>query len=320
VTRDAFYTQAGPAWDELSWLLGKHSLMPGELRRLGNLYRSAAADLAYARRSFPGDPIVEHLHVLVARARHRVYRRHSHRPTLRSFFARTYWRELHRRPLPLATAAVLLLVPAVLALVWARRDPGQAAALIPRSFRSVGIGPSRGGLGVSTTDQAALATTIFTNNVRVSLMAFAGGVTAGLLTALVLVSNGVLLGVIAGLATSAGHAGRLAELTAAHGFLELSCIVVTGAAGLRLGWAIVAPGTRPRGRAVIDEGRAAVLLVLGTAPWLVLAGLVEGFVTPRGIGVPGALIAGVTLSAIFWGLALWRGRPDTLRDEPASSL
>jgi len=91
--------------------------------------------------------------------------------------------------------------------------------------------------------------------------------------------------------------------------LELSCVVVASAAGLRMGWALVSPGRRRRrGVALAAEARVAVEIVLGTAPWLVLAGLVEGFITPRGLGLGPVIVVGVTLGAVYWALVLWRGR------------
>jgi uncharacterized membrane protein SpoIIM required for sporulation len=98
------------------------------------------------------------------------------------------------------------------------------------------------------------------------------------------------------------------ELVTPHGVLELSCIVVAGAAGLRMGWSLIDPGRRRRGQALAEEARAAAELALGTAPWLVLAGLVEGFVTPAGIGLGPALAVGFALGAVYWGLAWRRGR------------
>jgi uncharacterized membrane protein SpoIIM required for sporulation len=92
--------------------------------------------------------------------------------------------------------------------------------------------------------------------------------------------------------------------------LELSGIVVAGAAGLRMGWALIDPGNRTRGEALRSEARAAVEIVLGTAPWLVVAGLVEGFLTPAGAGLDAVLAVGLSLGAVYWGLVLWRGTPD----------
>jgi uncharacterized membrane protein SpoIIM required for sporulation len=95
--------------------------------------------------------------------------------------------------------------------------------------------------------------------------------------------------------------------------LELSCIVCAGLAGLRLASAIVDPGTRDRGTALREEARAAVEIVLGTSAWLVVAGLVEGYLTPAGTGLTTVLIVGLGLGALFWGLVFWRGRPSLER-------
>jgi len=76
-----------------------------------------------------------------------------------------------------------------------------------------------------------------------------------------------------------------------------------------MGWALVSPGHRRRGVALAAEARVAVEIVLGTAPWLVLAGLVEGFITPRGLGLGPVIGVGATLGAVYWALVLWRGRP-----------
>src|SRR5262249_47714506 len=92
--------------------------------------------------------------------------------------------------------------------------------------------------------------------------------------------------------------------------LELSCIVVAGLAGLRLAAAIIDPGTQTRTDALRTEARAAVEIIIGTIPWLVLAGLVEGFLTPPGTRPTVLLFVGFALGAIFWGLVLWRGAPE----------
>jgi uncharacterized membrane protein SpoIIM required for sporulation len=117
------------------------------------------------------------------------------------------------------------------------------------------------------------------------------------------------LGAVAGLAIGAGNGRPFFELVLAHGVLELSCIAVAGAAGLRLASAIVDPGTRSRMDALRTEARASVEIVLGTAVWLVVAGLVEGFLTPAGKGLTVVLIVGLGLGALYWGLVFWRGAP-----------
>jgi uncharacterized membrane protein SpoIIM required for sporulation len=98
--------------------------------------------------------------------------------------------------------------------------------------------------------------------------------------------------------------------------LELSCIAVSAGAGMSMGWAIVEPGALTRRAALAAQAPAAVLLVLATAPWLVLAGLVEGFVTPHRLPLAAALGVGVALAAPYWLAVarLGRSRSETVSD------
>ena len=320
---DAFVRDRSEAWSRLETLVRDarrkaESLGPDGVLELGGLYRAAAADLALARRAFPGDPVVGRLERVVAAARTLVYAVPSRRGGLRRFVTHGYWRLVAERWLVLVLAAALLFGPALLAGAWALDDPGAAAGLVPGEFQSVTQPRAEGqDLGLAPDEEAAFSAAIMTNNIRVSLLAFAAGILVGLGTAAVLILNGVLLGAIGGLAVGAGNGRPFFELVAAHGVLELSCILVAGAAGLRFGWALVEPGPGTRGDALRREARPALAVVLGTAPWLVVAGLVEGFVTPKGIGLSGALTVGFALAAVYWTLVAVLGRP---RSGPEPSL
>ncbi len=313
MTLDHFLRDRAHVWRELESLVGKvgrrpHRLGAEGVLQLGELYRGAAADLALARRRWPGDPVVHRLDELVSRSRHLVYAAPARRFSPLGFLASGYWQLVAERPVLLAVSALLLFSPAALGAGWALDDPGAAGGLVPLEYRQVAEPRVEGtDLGFSPDEQAGFATQIFTNNIRVSFLAFAGGMTGGVLTAAVLLFNGVLLGTVGGLAWGAGNGEFFVELVSAHGVLELSCIVVAGMAGLRLGWAIVDPGRLSRLTALRREARRAVLIALGTAPWLVLAGLVEGFLTPTGLGLAQALAIGVTLGAVYWALVIWRG-------------
>ena len=165
---------------------------------------------------------------------------------------------MRERPALLLISALLLFGPWVLAAVWAVRDPGAASGVVPSEYRSVTEPRERGtDLGLTTDRQAAFSSEIFTNNIRVTIVAFAGGIAAGIGTAALLVYQGVLFGAITGLAIWAGNGASFFELVTAHGVLELSCIVVASAAGLRMGWALVSPGHRRRGVALAAEARVA---------------------------------------------------------------
>jgi len=298
--------------DELEALLAQagsrpERLGPDGVLRLGAAYRAAAAELASARRRRgPADPEVVRLEALVERGRHAVYADAGRRETVRSFFGTTYWRLVAERPGLLALAAALLLVPTVAAALWALADPDAALGLVPGEFR--GAVEPVGDTGMSSAETARFSSEVLTNNIQVTFMAFAAGILLGLGTAAVLVFNGLTLGAIAGGAIEAGNGTAFVEFVTAHGIIELSCIVVAAAAGLRLGAALLEPGARPRSEVLGEEARDAVAIVLGTAPWLVLAGLIEGFVTRSGFGlVPGAIL-GVGVGVLFWGLVYSRAR------------
>jgi uncharacterized membrane protein SpoIIM required for sporulation len=278
--------------------------------RLGALYRSVAADLALARRRYAGDPVVGRLEDLVGRARPLVYGTARRRPSLLRFFGRDYWRLVAERPVPLLVALVLLFLPAGLAAAWALNDPAAAIGLVPAEFRDVVEKQSFE--DAPAAEQAAFSSAVLTNNIQVTAFAFAGGIAAGLITAAALVFNGVLLGAIGGLMIESGHWRAFVDLVTGHGVLELSCIVVGGAAGLRLGWALVVPGYATRTASVVGEARRSIGIVLGTAPWLVVAGIVEGFraeLAAAGIGVVTAV--GFGLGALYWTLVFVRGGRET---------
>ena len=315
---DRFVDEREAGWTGLRTLLDEagtkpERLGPVQLRRLGALYRAAAADLAFARRAFPHDPVTRRLERLVIDGRQVVYSDGGPRRSLRAFFSHGYWRRVRERPWALGAALLMLFGPLVLAAVWAIDDPAAAIGVVPTEFQGA-ADPGGGPGSLSGGDQAALSSQIFTNNIRVTFLAIAGGIFAGLGTAAVTIFNGGFIGAIVGLTIENGSSGELLRLILPHGVLELSCIAVAATAGLRIGWALVDPGTLTRGESLRREARPAMELVLGTMPWLVLAGLVEGFVTGD-LGLTGALLVGGGLGVLYWGLVIWRGG-----SEPGAAL
>jgi uncharacterized membrane protein SpoIIM required for sporulation len=312
-------------WEELDLLVRRagrraSSLGPDGVRRLGSLYRATSADLALARRRFPGESVTSRLEQLVVRARSLVYEGTRRESSLVRFVTTGYWRRVRERPWLLLASAVLMMVPWVLSSVWAVRDPGAAQGLVPSEFRTV-VARDRANFGLTADEKAEASSAILTNNIRVAFLAFALGIAAAIGSGLVLVYQGVVLGTVFGLTIDAGNGPALFEFVLPHGVLELSCIVVAGAAGMRMGWALVAPGLRRRRDALVAEARPAAEMALGTAVWLIVAGIVEGSLSTSGIGLGPGIAVGVTLGVVFWSLVAWRGRPPTapVRDALATS-
>ena len=311
---ERFHSTRGDRWAELEELVrrarGKpERLGPDGVRRIGRLYRATAADLALARRSFPGDPVIARLERLTVAARQAVYAERSRRLSPIRFFGRDYWRRVRERPRLLLVAALLMIVPGLLGGLWAGEDPGAAIGLVPEDFLPTVESPG-GDEGLSGEESGVFSSAVLTNNIQVAFLSLAAGIAAGVGTVLVLLYNGLILGVVFGLTIENDQGVPLVEQVASHGLLELSCIIVSAAAGLRVGEAILRPGRRKRSDALVDEARGAVETVIGTAPWLVVAGFIEGFVSPRGIGWIGAVAVGALFAGIFWALVVIRGGPE----------
>ena len=297
-------------WLELERLAGRagakaQRLGPEGVLRLGALYRAATADLAFARRRFPRQPVTRRLEALVLRTRQVVYADEPGRMSLKRFLLDGYWQRLTDRPMLLFLALALLFGPMALAVAWALDDPAAAAGIVPAEF--AGSAGTRPDGGFSAAEKSAFASQIFTNNIGVSFTAFAGGILLGLGTAAALLFNGGFIGAIMGLAIDGGASDDLFRFILPHGFLELSVIAVAGYAGMRMGWAIVEPGTLTRGESLRREARTAIEIIIGTIPWFVLAGLVEGFVSNEQLPVAGGLAVGLAICVPYWALVVWRG-------------
>jgi uncharacterized membrane protein SpoIIM required for sporulation len=149
---------------------------------------------------------------------------------------------------------------------------------------------------------------VLVNNIQVSFIAFALGVFLCVGTAGILFYNGINVGVAGGLFIHAHQAGKFFGLILPHGFLELTAVTIAGAAGLRLGWTVIAPGDRPRGEALAEEGRRSVVIVLGLMLCFVTAGLIEGFVTPSNLPVIVRVGIGFLVELAFVAWIVVRGR------------
>ena len=309
MTLSSFVRDRQAGWTELDQLVRQSKgrperLGPDGVLRLGALYRGAVADLALARRAFPDDPASRSLEGLVGRARVVLYASEPRRGSARAYLITGYWQAVRDRRAVILLAWGLLIVSTALVSAWAMHDPAAASGLVPGSLG--GGGPPHKAIGLGAEQSAALSVTIFLNNIKVTFLAFAAGIVMGIGPVLLLLYNGAVLGAVAGIAAQGGHTADVIELVAPHGVLELSCIAVCAAAGMRMGWKLVEPGTRSRRAALTAEAPRAVLVVVATAPWLIVAGLIEGFVTPHHLPLVLALGIGFGVAGVYWALVLLR--------------
>ena len=118
------------------------------------------------------------------------------------------------------------------------------------------------------------------NNVKIGFQTFATGLAFGLGTLFYLVFNGVMIGAVAGYLTGIGYGTPFWSFVSGHSAMELVAIAISGAAGLRLGAAVVAPGARSRKAALVDAARPAVRLMYGAAAMFFIAAFIEAFWSP----------------------------------------
>jgi uncharacterized membrane protein SpoIIM required for sporulation/uncharacterized RDD family membrane protein YckC len=293
--RHAIVASGTPRWSSFAAKLdraqqkGLKSLGEDGVRDFVAEYRDLAADLARLQTAARGRERDEvfYLSRLMAGAHNLLYRGRAltFKDVWRTF-AVDAPREVRRSWRPIALAALLLFGPAIIAYTAVVRDPGVARVFIPPAMldrAEDGVRRARTGRGYITDPELfrpVMATSIIANNVQVTFSAFALGIGFAIGTVLVLVSNGVSLGGVFGLYASKGIASLLVKFVAPHGVLELTAICIGGGAGLLLAAALLIPGNRPRSEALRENGRRSIRMIAASTVLLLIAGTLEGFVSP----------------------------------------
>jgi uncharacterized membrane protein SpoIIM required for sporulation len=298
VTADGWIERARPAWLRLEAFAARLGrLAPAEMLEFVALYRRATCDLARARTLDAPPEIVEYLNDLVGRIHFQVYSVPSRGlQRIAEFFAALFPRAVRRNRGYVLASALLLLLPAAAGYAMVAADPALLRVLAPPEFADQ-IDQYGAVSSMGWSDLSGMTGFYVANNTQVSFFAFAGGLLVGIGSLFVLVNNGALLGAVFAGAAGAGQLGPLLDFIASHAALELTAIVLGGAAGLRLGAALLNPGDVTRPRALVEAGREAGLIMFGVIALLALAAVFEAWVSHA---LPSALRWGVGIANAGW--------------------
>jgi uncharacterized membrane protein SpoIIM required for sporulation len=297
-TQDEFVAARKPAWDELDTLLAKkhllHKLPPASISRAASLHRELCSDLMRARAAGYAADVIDLLDSLAARTASAMYSAPPYRwAGLRELVTNGFPSSVRRNARFVALAAALFILPGLLGFFGALRSRGFAVQVMSeemvtqmeRSYADIGHGRGEGA-------DSMMASFYVYNNVGIAFRCFATGILFGLGSVFFLIYNGLTIGVVAGAVTAAGHGKNLFTFIAGHGAFELTAIVISGAAGMAMGYALVNSGQRTRWASLRAEAPDLFRMIMGAALMLLVAAFIEGFWSPSPI-----------LAPVKWGVA-----------------
>jgi len=298
-TQDEFVAARKPTWDELDTLLARKHLLcrlpAASISRAASLYREICSDLMRARSAGYSSDVIDLLDSLSARACAAMYSAPPYRlEGLRDLVLAGFPRSVRRNARFLALAAVLFVLPGLLGFLGALRSRGFAIQIMSesmvtemeKSYAEFGRGREEGA-------DTMMASFYVYNNIGIAFRCFATGILFGLGSIFFLIYNGLLIGVVAGAVTAAGHGRNLFTFMAGHGAFELTAIVISGAAGMVMGYALVDTGSRTRWASLRAKAGDLFSMITGAALMLLVAALIEGYWSPSAVVAP-----------VKWGVAL----------------
>ncbi|MEW7975802.1 MAG: stage II sporulation protein M [Candidatus Thiodiazotropha endolucinida] len=287
-----FETENQSIWDHITVLMndlrrpqGKRRLSLQEQLRFPALYRQLCSHYALARGRGFSPALIEQLHGMVLRGHSLFYRQQGGwRWRLLGFISAGFPSAVRRSGGYFAISLLFFLLPAVLMGVGCYQQEDLIYTLIDETTvaqMESSYDPTNQRLGRALERESETDFTMFgyyiLNNIGIGFRTFASGILFAVGTLFILLFNGLVIGGLAGHLTQLGYHDTFWPFVSGHGSFELTAIVICGAAGLRLGHAVIAPGQRTRVQALKHQAEEALLLVMGAALMLLVAAFIEAF-------------------------------------------
>lgn len=275
-------------WKKLEQLVSlmdkkKKEIRGRDIDQFYRLYQKSAQNLSYSQTYYPNEDVTAYLNGLVAKAHNLLYKDQvSSMRQVRRFFGMTFVKLLWEQWKFVVAAMLLFTLGALGSFASVFNDPQHIYSILPPEI-AYGVDPDSLGSADGQVDSSIMSAGIMTNNIQVAFLAFAGGVTFGLLTVYALIYNGIIVGALAALFWHHGKTYAFWAYIVPHGMIELTAIFIAGGAGLLMGYKLLVPGQLSRGYQLKVHAKRSVQLLLGTIPLFVIAGIIEGFITPAAI-------------------------------------
>ncbi|NLP52789.1 stage II sporulation protein M [Bacillus sp. RO1] len=299
-----FIKQHRGQWKELEKLasdLHKRKNITGKnLERFHSLYQKAAQHLSYSQTYFPEEEVTFYLNGLVSKSHNLLYKDQITSWKQASDFLGHKFIGLLFEQWKFVLVALLLFTIGGLGSYFAvLYDPLYLYSILPGDMAQ-NFDPEKLGDSDGRVDAPVMSASILTNNIQVAILAFAGGITFGLLTVYVLIYNGIIVGAISALFWHYDKTYEFWAYIVPHGMIELTAIFIAGGAGLLMGYKLFVPGEYSRGYQLKWNAKRSLQLLLGTIPLFIIAGIIEGFITPAAISLEAKyLVAGLTVMGLI---------------------
>ncbi|MGI8811590.1 MAG: stage II sporulation protein M [Pyrinomonadaceae bacterium] len=312
-------------WQRLEDLLGllRGSGLRGldkmEVREFGELYRRAAADLAIARAETRDPKLINYLNSLVIRAHGKIYHAEGEGTGLIiKFFTRDLPRTFQANIRYMQIAFIIFAFFAIFGFVATWLDTDFTHFVMLSGVTDQINANDQWWLGINKANQIN-SSGILTNNIIVTVRAFAMGAFFGIGAFYDLASEGARFGSVfaACYKLNPPFGNALASFVVGHGVIELSTVFFCSGAGMMIGYAMIAPGDLTRAQALKKKGIEAARIVIGGACFLVVAGIIEGFLSPSSLPTSVKIATGILTGIALYSYLLLVGRTDN--PEPAAT-
>ena len=293
-----------------------------EVRELGELYRRAATDLAIARAESRDPKLLNYLNSLVIRAHGKIYRAEGEGVgIIRRFFVHELPRTFRANWRYMAVSGAVFFIFAIFGFIATANDTDFTHFVGLSGVTEQIASNNYWWKSLNDANQVG-ASFILSNNILVSFRAFAMGALLGIGAFYDIAFFGAHVGSVFGACFKLNppFAAELGSFVVGHGVIEISTVFFCGGAGMMIGYSIINPGDLTRAQALKKKGVEAIKIVIGSAVFLVVAGLIEGFISPSSLPALVKVAVGVLSGIVMYGYLALAGREAPMPESTVAEL